>query len=138
LVAQRHLLGILHVAIAALLLAVFPPPAQADATIDVGDFYFSPSAVLISPGETVTWVIKKGFHTTTNGIGDADPQAGTLWDALVFSGQPAASYTFTVPGVYPYYCRFHETLSMTGAVTVASPPTATSERSWGAVKSLYR
>jgi plastocyanin len=114
-----------------------PAPSPADVSILVGDFYFLPPDVTIAPGETITWVFKKGFHTTTNGTGESDPAAGTLWDAFIFSGQPTASFTFAAAGFYPYFCRFHESLSMAGTITVAAP-TATSSTSWGAVKSLYR
>lgn len=129
-------LTVLLVLLAVLLLFLIPVKARADVTVQAGDFWFSPAEVTISTGETVTWVIVKGFHTSTNGTGEADPNAGTLWDALVFSGQDA-QYTFTTPGVYPYFCRFHETLNMFGTITVLGA-TNTENVTWGEVKSLFR
>lgn len=127
------LLGLL----ALLLPSVLASSARADVTVIVGDFVFIPQDVTIDPGETVTWSWFKGFHTTTNGTGDSDPQAGLLWDALVFAGAPTAQMTFTTPGVYPYYCRFHIELNMVGSVTVRQPPTSTEPTTWGAIKSIY-
>lgn len=124
--------------VALLLLFIAPVKARADVTVIVGDFTFSPANVTVDPGETVTWSFFKGFHTTTNGAGDSDPQAGLLWDALVWAGEPTAQYTFTTPGVYSYFCRFHQELLMFGTVTVRQPPTSTEPTTWGVLKSLYQ
>jgi len=136
-VHHRPLLSIVFLALVSSAVLTFAAPARADVLITVTDFSFSPQDVTIAPGETVTWVFKKGFHTTTNGLGDADPQAGSLWDEFVFAGQPTVSHTFATAGVVPYFCRFHESLNMKGTVTVVAP-TATTPTSWGAVKTLFQ
>jgi plastocyanin len=122
----------------AVLLLVLPIHARADKTVLVVDFAFSPRDIAVLPGERVTWVWAEGFHTTTSGIDENDPNAGLLWDAMMFPGTDPVSYVFTVPGFFPYFCRFHTGLDMFGSVTVAASPTATHPASWGSIKSLYR
>ncbi len=79
-----------------------------------GGTRFSPQDVSIPVGTTVTWI------WGTNAVGhNVVPDAG---DTPASSGVPASaphsySYTFDVPGTYPYHCTTHA--GMTGTVTVA-------------------
>lgn len=118
---------------------LFPVPtgARADVAVLVGDFYFSPQNAAISAGETVTWSWIEGFHSTTSGTGPSDPNAGAIWNATGFAGEPPFQHTFLTPGVYPYFCMFHEALGMTGTVTVQGT-TSVDPTSWGAIKALFR
>lgn len=133
------------------LLAISQPPvtAGAEVIITVADYSFEPRNAVVGAGETVTWIWSDGFHTTTNGNGIDDPNGGLLWDSFLFPGQKSFSYVFTTPGVYPFFCRFHEALDMKGSVKVlrirfasnrekAAGPEPLEPASWGAIKSLYR
>jgi plastocyanin len=136
-VRRVPLLSVVLFLLALLFLFVFPIRARADQTVLVTDFAFIPRDITISVGETITWQWVKGFHTTTNGIDENDPNAGTLWDAQLFSGKKTAFYQFNQAGFFPYFCRFHTVLDMFGSVTV-NPPTSTEATTWGAIKSLYQ
>jgi plastocyanin len=103
------------------LLAVFlalPRPARAEVEIKVIDFAFVPRDTTIPVGETVKWVWEDGSHTTTNGTGADDPDAGLLWDELISGSNPTFSYQFTEEGFFPYFCRPHEFFDMKGTITV--------------------
>jgi plastocyanin len=78
------------------------------------NFAFVPQDITISAGTTVTWRND-----------DNAPHTATADDKLFDSGDMAAgdefSYTFTEPGVYPYYCVWHGAAGgqgMAGTVTV--------------------
>ena len=49
-------------------------------TIQASGFTFSPNLITINVKDTVRWQWISGGHTTTNGTGAADPNAGILWD----------------------------------------------------------
>jgi plastocyanin len=88
--------------IAALLLPL--PAAAADQTVAVGPaFVFSPSAVSVSPGDTVTWVWQEGPHSTTS-----DAASGLeVWDSGILGAGANFAHTFQTPGDHPYYCIVH-------------------------------
>jgi len=94
--------------------------AGAGPVVDVtaSDFEFTPAAVTISPGTTVSWTNAGGFHSVV-----AD-------DGSFTSGDPAASFTFVrrfdTPGVYRYYCAVHGApngVGMSGIITVTGSQT---------------
>ena len=127
-----------------------PSPANADVDVAVDDFFFEPRNVAIPVGETVTWTVVNGFHSTTSGVDSNDSNAGAVWDSpwLFPGGQETYSYTFTTPGVYEYFCRVHDSLDMKGKVTVGRVHTAARYKgadgaaaeptSWGMIKGIYR
>jgi plastocyanin len=82
------------------------PPAQ---QVVIEQFAFTPAALTVPVGATVTWTNKDGtIHTVTSTTkafaSDGLDQGGTF------------SHTFTAPGTYPYSCKLHP--RMTGTVTV--------------------
>ncbi|HEU5041407.1 MAG TPA: plastocyanin/azurin family copper-binding protein, partial [Gemmatimonadales bacterium] len=93
-------------------------PTPLTPTVQVLDNQFSPRAMTITVGKTVSWVWA--------GAGNAHNVAPA--DGLVpsQSGPPVAGphtyvYTFTTPGVYTYYCEAHGLPSgtgMAGTITV--------------------
>ena len=91
------------------------PIVEVGASGDLGFYKFSPAAVAVSPGATVTWrwTGKGGAHD----VRAADGSFG--------SGEPVDhaghtfSHTFDAPGVYTYYCTPHGSMGMRGAVYVA-------------------
>jgi plastocyanin len=96
-------------------------------TINVGNFFFdagSPSQVdtaRILVGESVLWQWVAGFHTITSGEDSFDPEAGQLFNRPSDSANPQFMFTFDSPGLYPYFCSFHEFQNMFGFIEVAEP-----------------
>jgi plastocyanin len=79
-------------------------------TVNVGNNFYSPSALTVSVGSTVTWVWEPNdvIHTVTF---DADT---TIMSAFQSSGTYAR--TFTAAGTYSYHCSIHGA-AMTGVIT---------------------
>jgi plastocyanin len=79
-----------------------------------GNLTFSPPAIEINVGDTITWTNRGGSHN------------------IRFAGEPAAravsstawSYerTFPVADTFSYYCEPHQDNGMTGTVRVVTPP----------------
>lgn len=72
---------------------------------------FSPDAVAIKVGGTVTWNFADRFPHAVQGIGDS---AMGINSPIFNRGQ--WSHTFTIPGTYRYLCPLHP--DMHGTVTV--------------------
>lgn len=84
-------------------------------TITVAGTAFSPATVTIPVGRTVRWVVNNGTHTITP---DNSSQPG-VWTGTGFvNAGDVFEHTFTTPGVYDYHCIPHESLGMTGTITV--------------------
>ncbi len=94
------------------------PPAPTPLAVAAGaggvtmaDFSFTPAAITISVGDTVTW---------TNS-GPDEPHTATADDGSFDTGEVAvggsASHTFTEAGTFPYTCSLHPD-QMRGTVTV--------------------
>jgi len=119
------------------LCAVGLPVAAATHTVNQSGFSFSPADLTIQTGDTVQWVWSSSSHTVTNGTGPTDPNVGALFDAPLASGNTTVSFTFNSDGEFPYFCRPHFGLGMTGSVTVQDGVPVTSQRLAG-VRALYR
>jgi plastocyanin len=80
-------------------------------TIQVKNFAFSPSALSVAKGTTVTWKFDDSTaHTATADNGEfGSPKAG-------LANGKTYSFTFNTPGTYNYICTFHQ--YMKGSVTV--------------------
>lgn len=95
-------------------------------TNDSGN-HFDPHVVRIEPGETVTWSLESGTHTTTAYAQDNDkpqriPEEASAWDSGTLSeGGATFEHTFETPGVYDYFCAPHESTGMLGTVVVGDP-----------------
>ncbi|MCC6608746.1 MAG: hypothetical protein IT515_03590 [Burkholderiales bacterium] len=94
--------------------------------------YFDPVGIHIQPGDTVRWVQVNGYHSVAaydpaNGNHELRIPAGAKpWDSGILLGEyPAAGstfeHTFTVPGVYDYFCQPHEAAGMVGRIVVGEP-----------------
>ena len=96
--------------------------------IDGARVWFDPIGVLVSPGTTITWIIRENVHTATAYHPDNDdhslriPKGALAWDSgyLVNPGD-SFQVTLTVPGVYDYYCAPHEHGGMVGRIIVGDP-----------------
>ncbi|MBS2532031.1 cupredoxin domain-containing protein [Catenulispora sp. NF23] len=89
-----------------------PAAPVAGNTVSIMNFAFSPAALTVAAGTTVTWTNKDSdAHTVTSqGAG------GPLGSAALATGQ-SYSYTFTKPGTYSYLCTIHPFMTATVTVT---------------------
>ena len=79
-------------------------------TVVIKDFGFSPSALTVPVGTTVTWQNKDSVAHTVTGKG---------FDSGNLDGGKSYTYTFAKPGTYNYVCSYHP--SMTASVVVTAP-----------------
>jgi len=92
-------------------------------TIEIKSYAYSPAAVTVPVGTTVTWVNEDSVpHTVTGTSGPAKFDSGQLASGASWSG------TFMTPGTYKYYCADHP--QMVAQITVTGdstpPPSSTS------------
>ncbi|HJU81474.1 MAG TPA: cupredoxin domain-containing protein [Acidimicrobiia bacterium] len=89
------------------------PTGGGEVMVTANDFSFSPATVTVSVGDSVTWTLAEGAHTTSSGTA---PDLDGLWDQALTADEPF-TFTFEEAGTYEYFCRFHPDF-MTGTVTV--------------------
>ena len=90
-----------------------PDPANPTVAVSIGDFFFSPSAITISGGDTITWTQNGSFAHTVTGIGGTD----SSWDSGTLQPGEIYSRTFNMAGTISYICSIHPA-SMSGEITV--------------------
>jgi len=84
---------------------------QSTNSVSIQNFAFSPSAITVKKGTTVTWTNQdSATHTVTETDGQDGPKSGDL------STGKSYSFTFNTTGTFKYECSIHT--DMTGAVTV--------------------
>jgi plastocyanin len=106
----------------------------ADATVDVGNrFRYTPNAVTIDQGDTVTWnwVGPDVNHDVYEGV-PSDPIPPALFEShpdiddpgLITAPPPGGtwSYKFDTPGTYDYWCRRHPNMTATVTVNAVEQP----------------
>jgi plastocyanin len=74
--------------------------AASPATIEIDNFAFTPAALTVTAGTTVTW---KNEDDSPHRIGDKN---GTFKSAALDTDD-TFSHTFAAPGEYPYICTIH-------------------------------
>lgn len=89
-----------------------PAAPVAGNAVSISGFAFSPAALTVKAGTTVTWTNKDSdAHTVTSqGTG------GPLGSAALSTGQ-SYSFTFAKPGTYSYLCTIHPFMTATVTVT---------------------
>ena len=91
-------------------------PVAGKVTVDIKNFAFSPQMVTIAKESTVTWVNQDAFeHEVVNDASGSTAQ-GAIFNSGSLGKGASYSFTFNTPGVYPYHCSIHP--SMTGTITV--------------------
>ena len=90
----------------------FKTTAAVVTTVQVADFSFTPDAITVPLGTTVTWQWQgtTSTHNVTFTGAGAPPNIGNMTTG-------SAQRTFNTPGIINYSCTFHPS-SMTGSVTV--------------------
>jgi amicyanin len=97
---------------------------SATKSVMIENYAFSPAALTVSVGDTVTWTnMDSAPHTVTVSSGPVKFASPTLQKGQTFS------YTFTKAGTYSYYCAVHPdmkaTVKVTGSSTSPTPSTPT-------------
>jgi YVTN family beta-propeller protein len=127
-VAQRQVVATIAVGkgprkIAVQAAAVAAAGALSVANVQVADqFAFDPPHLTVAAGTVVRWTNKGAVpHTVTSGQSSRPADnPGVELDSRLPSGA-VVEHTFTTPGDWPYFCRYHEGMGMTGMVTVVAP-----------------
>jgi plastocyanin len=101
----------------ALLVAVVSAPVAlaANTAVDIAGFAFSPQAVTVHVGDTVTWTNADAQHHT------ATADDGSFNTGAINSGS-SKSVTLTTAGTFPYHCSIHPSMTATIVVESASAP----------------
>jgi plastocyanin len=81
-------------------------------TVQVGNYYFSPSTLNVEVGDIVKWVWVEGSHTSTS---TSVPAGAASWNSPINSGNQTYSYTVTTAGNYDYQCTIHVGMGMVGS-----------------------
>jgi plastocyanin len=88
----------------------------ATSSVDLPPSYrFSPAAITVDSGTTVTWSNHDNF---THSVQFLD--GGLPTDARLMKPGESTTYTFTAPGAYRYQCSLHPQ-AMQGSVVVLAP-----------------
>ncbi|WP_323012733.1 cupredoxin domain-containing protein [Castellaniella sp.] len=102
-------------------------------TANGSQVWFRPRGLLIQPGQLVRWVNQDAgnVHTTTsydpsNKKPQRIPDGAKGWNSDYLMPGQSFSMTFTVPGVYDYFCLPHEHAGMVGRLIVGTADTAQS------------
>jgi plastocyanin len=89
--------------------------------VSIGDNFFSNGDLTISLGDTVRWTNNGNVgHTSTSG---SESNAGAIWNSGTLSRGESFSFRFSNPGSFPYFCRIHGSLVMSGTITVQASAT---------------
>jgi len=116
-------------ATAALLVPSGAAEARAGASVTVADMAFSPGAVSVGLGQTVTWSFQDSVaHTSTSDQG--------FWDSGTKTNGTTYARTFTSAGTFAYHCSIHAMMRGTVKVPLASKGTASKgyTLTWATVK----
>jgi len=79
-------------------------------TVTIDNFSFTPAAVSVKPGTTVTWTNKDDIPHGIGATNNAFPKSKAL------DTDDSYSFTFTTPGTYQYFCYLHP--KMVGSIVV--------------------
>ena len=98
-----------------------PPAAAEEAPVMIKNFAYAPANRQVNAGDTVTWTNEEAMvpHDVSTRIpGQPDPVLP--FESPMLRPKESFSFTFSVPGVYQYYCSLHP--AMLGTVTVLAGP----------------
>jgi plastocyanin len=104
--------------------AAAPAAAPTTTSVDAMGYKFTPAAVTIAVGDTVTWTNHdQAPHNIVVTDGPEKFTSPTLQTGQSFS------YTFTKAGTYSYYCAIHPDMKATVTVQGSTSPSPTSSPS---------
>ena len=79
-------------------------------TVSIDNFSFTPAAVTVKAGTTVTWANKDDIPHAIGSANNAFPRSKAL------DTDDSYSFTFATPGTYQYFCTLHP--KMVGSIVV--------------------
>ncbi len=85
--------------------------APASASVSIDNFSFTPAKTEVAVGTAVTW-------TNRDDIPHVVASVEKKFVSPVLDTDQQFTYTFSEPGVFPYFCRIHP--HMIGSITVRS------------------
>ncbi|MDQ1687372.1 MAG: hypothetical protein QOK42_347 [Frankiaceae bacterium] len=88
------------------------PKAGALHVVHMADFSFSPASLTIDVGDRVRAINDMGSHTFT---GTSGPKT---WDSGAVAQGQSYTVTFSSVGDYTFVCSYHQSVGMTGTITV--------------------
>ena len=98
-----------------LTLVVAKPSSAAQINVMIEHYQYSPAALSVHPGDTVTWMnMDDAPHTVTTSSGPEKISSPTLQKGDKFT------FTFTKAGTYEYYCAVHPDMKASVTVTGGS------------------
>ena len=83
---------------------------NAAAAVSIDNFTFTPPALTVKAGTTVTWTNKDDIPHGIAATGNAFKRSNAM------DTDDTYSFTFTTPGTYQYFCYIHP--HMTGTIVV--------------------
>jgi plastocyanin len=89
--------------------AMAQQPAAGAVEVKIDNFSFGPTTLTVAVGTTVTWTNRDDIPHTV--VSD-----DKIFKSKVLDTDEKFSYTFSKPGIYPYFCSLHP--KMTGKVVV--------------------
>jgi plastocyanin len=99
--------------------------AQVLHTVNSGNFYYTPTSLTITVGDTVKWINDNGYHNVNFDINSIS--SSSFNNPVSFISSPTSNadmYTcvFTVPGTYQYDCSVgsHAANGMVGTIIVGA------------------
>ncbi len=78
--------------------------------VSIDNFSFTPAALTVKAGTTVTWTNKDDIPHGIGATNNAFPRSKAL------DTDDSYSFTFTTPGTYQYFCYLHP--KMVGSIVV--------------------
>jgi plastocyanin len=87
-------------------------------TVQVANYYFSPTSLNVVVGDTIRWQWVSGNHTTTS---SSIPTGAATWDELINPGNHVYEYKVTVAGTYNYVCTPHIPMGMIASFVATAP-----------------
>lgn len=122
---SRRFLLRFFVCLAGLLLSGVTTNLRAATTnVSIRDFFYTPTNVVITAGDTVNWVNNgANAHDTVEGLVTQPAGVPRLFDSPTFSSGGSFPWIFTNVGFHRYFCSPHIGMfpQQTGTVTVLPP-----------------
>lgn len=90
-----------------------PSTGREAASITIKDFKFSPAALIIKKGTTVTWTNEDSVSHDVVSDPKGNLGAGEIFKSPLFSKGETYSFTFNAAGEYKYHCGVHPSMRAT-------------------------
>ena len=93
------------------------PGTPGTPTITIQNFAFSPAAITVPRGTTITWVNQDSAGHTIVSDAQGSVAQGALFTSNALGNGATYSFKFDNPGTYAYHCSIHPTMKATVIVT---------------------